>query len=304
MEHVGILKGFVVAFRYTHDDYPLIFAQVEHGGANQIPHIFYKQNTVPRRLQFLQCMQYHVGVEVAAFSGIDLYGFRARSPYAVGVPACVLVSFDHIKINLIFQIRDAAFKKCGFPRPGRTYQIDGKNLQGIEEPAVSLGQQVVFVKDILLQVHHPVLNGGVIMRMVSVIMSVFRVWGLTVGMCPGMDIMVRGMTMDVFPGVAMVRGLTMDMFPGKVMVMGVAMAMGLTVGMISGMDIMLMGLTMDMFPDVAMAMLTVIAINHSIFCHITASAGYTHGFMFITLLFQALYESRGPAIPFPRSLRR
>ena len=254
MEHVGVLQGLIVALGYAKDDHTPVFTKIEHGRTDKITYIFDEKSTVPRRFELLKRMQHHMGIEVTPLAGIDLHRFRTRGPYAVGIPAGILITFDHVKIELIFEPGDGLLQKCGFTRPRRTHQIYGKNVQGIEIAPVALGKQIVLVEDVPLKCNHTVLHRRPVMVMMVMAMSVIVM--VMVGMLILMPVV---MTVSVLMAVIMI----------------IAVAMSVTMRMI-------MTVAVTVFVGVIMAVVMVMT-----FC-ITASAGYTH----CSVLFRFLFKNR------------
>ena len=56
-------------------------------------------------------MQHHVGIEMTAFSGIDLGHFCASGMDSVGIVISLLITFNHCKFQIIFQVSQGFFQK-------------------------------------------------------------------------------------------------------------------------------------------------------------------------------------------------
>ncbi len=68
-----------------------------------------------------ECVQgavHHVGVEVAAGAGVDLYRPRARGPDSLGVEQRLLIAFDDGDGPVGRQLADGAFEQRRLARAG------------------------------------------------------------------------------------------------------------------------------------------------------------------------------------------
>ena len=70
-------------------------AEIEGGGADEIADILDEHQGIVRQAEGLQRMADHMGVEMAALSGIDLDRLDAGGADALGVVRGLLVAFDH-----------------------------------------------------------------------------------------------------------------------------------------------------------------------------------------------------------------
>ena len=60
----------------------------------------------------------HVGVKMATFAGVDLDSTAAGRANAFGVVEGLLISFDHSKFVLIFDLIDRIAEQCGLTASG------------------------------------------------------------------------------------------------------------------------------------------------------------------------------------------
>lgn len=56
----------------------------------------------------------HIAFKVAAGARINLYYRNAQRINAFCIVECALITFYYLKVQMIFEIADSAFKKTGF----------------------------------------------------------------------------------------------------------------------------------------------------------------------------------------------
>ena len=91
----GVLDRLVGAFGDGNHDDLVRLSEVKLRRADKVTDIFDQAGGSLRGIEVLQGGLHHLGVEVAAFSGVDLDGLCPGAADAVGVVARFLVAFDH-----------------------------------------------------------------------------------------------------------------------------------------------------------------------------------------------------------------
>ncbi len=119
--------------------------------ADEVAHVFDQDDRIRRRVELLQALGQHDGVEVAARAGVDLDDMAARRPDAFGVIDRLLIAFDDRKSQLASQVADRAFQQRRLARARGTHQVQGENVAAGEPAPVALRQAVVLGENVRFQ---------------------------------------------------------------------------------------------------------------------------------------------------------
>ena len=92
--------------------------EIEERRAHEIADVFDEQQGFRLRIQGVKCAMNHVGVEVAAGAGVDLYRAGPRRLYSLGVEQCFLVALDDGDRAVASELSNSAFEKRCLPRAG------------------------------------------------------------------------------------------------------------------------------------------------------------------------------------------
>ncbi len=111
MEHVRVLDGLVFPFGDRQYGHLVCLTQVEGSGTDQVAHVFDEQHAAIFRLEAVQGMTDHVGIQVTALARVDLQGADAGLTDPVGIVGCLLITFDHGQAEFVFQCFDAAHQQ-------------------------------------------------------------------------------------------------------------------------------------------------------------------------------------------------
>ena len=95
-----------------------------------------------------------MGVEMAAFSGIDLHRASAGRADALGIMAGLLIAFDHGNLESITQRPDRFYQKRRLARAGARDQIEGEDPALLQRAAVLRRVGIVLRQDVLLDSQH------------------------------------------------------------------------------------------------------------------------------------------------------
>lgn len=113
-----ILQGLVFALGHRKDDNFGPLPEIEHRGANEVSDVLDHDDGAKSRLQLGKAARHHVGFKMTSCTGIDLHRRCACGTNAFAVIGGRLVAFDHIKLQLAFQIANRAFQQGGLARTG------------------------------------------------------------------------------------------------------------------------------------------------------------------------------------------
>ena len=144
------------------------FSQIKRRRADQVADILDHQDVGGVEIKMFDPVADHVGVEMAAGTGVDLVDGGSGRGNAVGIVAGLLIPFEDGKADLVFEQRNRLFEQGGFSGAGRADQVQGKDPVGgkvftvVRCQVVVLGQQVFFNSDRF---------AGVIMVMVVMVVS-------------------------------------------------------------------------------------------------------------------------------------
>ena len=99
------------------------FAQIKFSRADEVADILDKENGVFLGFDCLDRALHHLGIEVAAFPGIDLKRPHARRADSRRVVRCFLVAFNHSAGN-IRERPEGLRQKFGLPGPGARNEVE------------------------------------------------------------------------------------------------------------------------------------------------------------------------------------
>ena len=80
-----VFQRFIISLRRTHDNDFLGLSEIEHGRTDQIADILYKKDRSLLRIQMLNGMIDHVGLQMTAGTGIYLKHGNLQRRYTVGI---------------------------------------------------------------------------------------------------------------------------------------------------------------------------------------------------------------------------
>jgi len=179
-EHVGVLQRLVLALGHRQDRNLGGFAQVPHGGADQVADVLDEQQAaafamvvvivrmtepvpvpvpmivivVAVAVQLRKRLGHHGRVEVATLAGVDLDRGGAGGADAVGVEAGLLVALDHRDVQagrVLFQRFDGRAEQRGLARAGAGDQVERGHAVRFEVRPVLLRHAVIGAQDVGLQ---------------------------------------------------------------------------------------------------------------------------------------------------------
>ena len=148
VKHGRIFERLVLALRYTQNDNLVVFTQIERSRTDQVAHILDQENIQVFQVKILNCMADHMGIQVAAGTGIDLPHRNpgCRNPHRVVVS--LLIALDDGKAEFLPQVMQGTLKDGGFAGAGRADQIQHKYPSTKKEVSVFPCQTVVLGQDI------------------------------------------------------------------------------------------------------------------------------------------------------------
>lgn len=150
MEHLRVFERFILTFGDGEDDHLVVLTKVKGGRADQVADIFYHQQIQVVEVKIIGAVHYHVGIQMAAGTGVDLaYRYSGRGD-APGIVVGLLVPLDDGKMELVRQLPQGTFKQGRLAGAGGTDQIQDENPLFPEQRAVEARQAVVFAQDIFL----------------------------------------------------------------------------------------------------------------------------------------------------------
>ena len=86
---------------------------------------------------------HHIGVQVAAFSGIDLVGARSRGSNPISIMTRLLVALNNGHFERFFGFHNRSRQEFGLSRTGTRNQIQSQNLLLPKQSAICLGNHIV-----------------------------------------------------------------------------------------------------------------------------------------------------------------
>ena len=101
----------------------MALAEIKAGRADQVADVFDKQNAAVSQRQARGGVGDHLGVEMAAFPGIDLNRRGAGGANAGGVIDRLLIAFNHRAVGASFQPGEGFGEQGGFAGAGAGNQI-------------------------------------------------------------------------------------------------------------------------------------------------------------------------------------
>ena len=174
-EHVGVFDRLVVAFGDRQNDDLERLAEIEGGRANQIADVLDEHDAAGCHRQVVEGVADHMGIEVAASSGVDLDRRHAGGADALGIVGGFLVALDNTNWNRLAQRPRGRHQERRLARPRARQQIECEQAVVGEPPPVGVGVGVVLRQDTGLDFDQPRLAetgdvdaGGALAEMVAV----------------------------------------------------------------------------------------------------------------------------------------
>lgn len=110
----GVLERFVRAFGDREDDHLGLFAKIEQRRADQVADVFHHDQRVGRWVELRECARQHLGFQMAARAGINLYRPASGGADALGVEQCFLITLDHTDRNGSGKVAQGVLQQGGF----------------------------------------------------------------------------------------------------------------------------------------------------------------------------------------------
>ena len=92
-------------------------------GTNKVADVFNKENGIGFGFDLPASLFDHIGVKVTAFPGVDLNGTATGCANTFGVVQGLLITFDHSKFVLVFDLVDRIAEQCGLTASGTGNKI-------------------------------------------------------------------------------------------------------------------------------------------------------------------------------------
>ena len=130
------------------------FTQVEARRTDQVADVFNKQDAVIRQRQARGGVGNHLGIQVAAFAGVDLNRRGTGFANARRVVNGLLVAFDHRAGDAPVQALERFREQRGFAGAGAGDQVQHQLFAGGKAGAVAGGNLVIFVQHVDFHLQH------------------------------------------------------------------------------------------------------------------------------------------------------
>jgi len=150
-EHVRILQRFVGTLGDRDDHHLAALAEVEQRRADQVTDVLHEHQGARCRIQLVQCVPHHRGIQVAAGPGVDLHHVTPRTPDPIRVQRRLLVALHDRHRPARPEVADGPFQQRGLAGTRRTHQVDRHDAATGQPLAVGHGQRVVLSQYLLFE---------------------------------------------------------------------------------------------------------------------------------------------------------
>src|ERR1700691_1498291 len=172
-KHMRILERLVLAFGNRNDHHSRVLAEIEQRRTNEVADIFDHENRSCSRVQPLQRIGQHRGVEMTSAAGIDLNRRASGGADSLRVERSLLIALDDADRNFSAQLANRTFQQRSLAGARRAHQVEGHDLAAFQPSAVVLGEVIVFGEDVLLELKRT--RRRMFVRMLVIVMMLVSV---------------------------------------------------------------------------------------------------------------------------------
>lgn len=148
MEHLGVLERLVLPLGYGEDHHLVVLPQVEGSWTDQVPHILDEEEVQVGEVEMIDGMADHVGIQVAAGTGVYLLHRNPGRRDPPGVVVSLLVTLNDGAPYFSRKVPQGPFQDGGLAGSGGADQVQHEQFPGSEELPVPFGKVAILRQQI------------------------------------------------------------------------------------------------------------------------------------------------------------